>query len=135
MKSILFILLSIISFSSVSQTLTPKTNTIVIGSNFTEDERIKYSGIEMVNSHKLYSKGIKVSVVGVGLGAIGVTMISKSQSYGGVNYTKHDVGVAATIAGSVISIIGVAHVIESQKHIRNAGLILSGNGVGIVVKL
>jgi hypothetical protein len=50
------------------------------------------------------------------------------------NFAK-DFGGAFLVIGGITSLIGTIIVIEAPCHIKNAGLILSGNGVGLTIKI
>jgi hypothetical protein len=155
MKNLLLtILVSLVSFVSFSQ----ETQNITVGKDLTLDEKDRLAGIEMQNYSKEFYSGIKMIGFGQVLVWSGVYMITNStikveapsplipdncincvqeptQYVDGVNTTKKTVGTILSITGGIFSLIGTHHVIEAPIHIKNAGLILSGNGVGIVIKM
>jgi hypothetical protein len=155
MKTILFTLTLLVSFVSFSQQL---NQTFTIDANLTEEERSKYSGMELQLYTKQFNTGVKMIGVGQTLVWSGVYIMMNSsvqtqiqpppnpvecincvqepiQYITEVNYGKKTLGGMMTAVGGILSVMGTVHIIDAPKHIKNAGLILSGNGVGIVVKL
>jgi hypothetical protein len=155
MKTILFVLTLLVSFVSFSQQL---KQTFTIDTNLTEEEKLKYSGMELQSYAKQFNNGVKMIGVGQALVWSGVYIMMNSsvqtqiqpppnpvecincvqepiQYVTEVNYGKKTLGGVMTAVGGILSVIGTVHIIDAPKHIKNAGLILSGNGVGIVVKL
>ena len=155
MKTILFTLTLLVSFVSLSQQL---NQTFTIGANLTEEERSKYSGMELQLYTKQFNSGVKMIGVGQALVWSGVYVMMNSsvktpipsppnpegcvncvqeptQYVTEINYGKKTLGGIMTAVGGILSVMGTVHIIDAPKHIKNAGLILSGNGVGIVIKM
>lgn len=158
MKYFLFTLIFLLPLITFSQYMDTIQKTIIVGEYLTETEQMKYSGMELQAYSKEFYSGIKM----IGLGQVliwsGVYVIAnstkqipiapilnpegcvncpqESMSYiTGVDQEKKALGIGLTAVGGILTIIGTHHVIEAPIHIKNAGLILSGNGVGIVIKM
>ena len=80
------------------------------------------------NELRLYTKhfyiGTSLSLVGGTIGLISTRMISDG----------YDAS-SGLVIGGIISLIGVGFIIEAPIHIRNAGIILNQNGVGLKVPI
>ena len=87
----------------------------------TPELRIYYSGLEMKTFSRHHYRGMGLVLGGTAFILATDLVLDKP---GGV-----------ALIGGVVSIIGAVLVLEAPTHIRDAGLILSGNGVGITVKI
>jgi hypothetical protein len=134
MKTFMLILFTLITFVSLSQDTITNNNLIesnvkkriVIGPNLTDGEKFKYSGLELMAYSKSYYSGLRLSVAGTLLLTMGVYEISSG---------RRSLGGGLTIVGGVLTAVGTRYILGSSLHIKNAGLILSGNGVGIEIKM
>ena len=66
---------------------------------------------------------------------LGVILIGTGSSLAIVSSVALDARKPMLIAGSLMSLIGTVLIIESHQHIKRAGLLLNGNGVGVKVKI
>jgi hypothetical protein len=124
-----------------------------VPSYISQDEKIELSGIEMRRYYKNYSNGMAMGIIGAGAITLGMNMINnstymKTTSYRpnpwsdiitttevSTNKSKLAMGKALTVVGGLSSLVGTILVIEAPCHIKNAGLILSGNGGGLIIKI
>ena len=100
--------------------------------NLTSEEKMKLAGMEMQKYYKNYNTGRILSLLGSGSAILGMNILAKSNKESG--YYKQDVGKMLTAVGSITALVGTIMLIEAPLHIKNAGLILSGGGVGLTVK-
>ena len=100
--------------------------------NLTNEEKMKLAGMEMQKYYKNYNTGRILSLLGSGSAILGMDILAKSNKESG--YYKQDVGKMLTAVGSITALVGTIMLIEAPLHIKNAGLILSGGGVGLTVK-
>jgi hypothetical protein len=125
----------------------------------TSDEQLKLSGLELQTYTKHHYAGLGLTIGGSGLGLLGVNLIANStyqvpvysptyfdintgQPYNyitgyktEINRSKRISGYTLSIIGGVASLIGTYYTLEAPIHIKRAGLILNGNGVGVKIKL
>ena len=118
-----------------------------------------YSGLELQTYAKHHYTGLGLTIGGSGLTLIGVGLISNSlkqapiysptyydvntgQSYSyitgyetQINQGQRVSGYMLSVIGGVMGLIGTYYTIEAPIHIKRAGLILNGNGVGVKIKL
>jgi hypothetical protein len=94
----------------------------------TPELRMYYSGFEMKTFARHHSRGMALLTVGTGL-------ILGGPVYSAVFDKGFDNAYNLVRIGGVMSIIGTILQFEASTHMRDAGLILSGNGVGITVKI
>ena len=87
----------------------------------TPELRMYYSGLEMKTFSRHHYRGMGLMLGGTALSLATVIVLDNPDNVAWV--------------GGVVSIIGAVLVLEAPTHIRDAGLILSGNGVGITVKI
>jgi hypothetical protein len=124
MKTFLLIIFSFITSVVVSQT-------IILKSDMSEQEIKHYTKLEL-DAYKLQQKrGYTILLSGAAIGGLGVII---KQPYD-INSGRYSTGVGLSILGSLVGVMGVANLISSQNHLRNAQFIMSGNGAGIVIKL
>ena len=126
---------------------------LTITDKLTDEQRMKLAGMEMQRYYKHHTTGMALSLGGSGLMVLGMYMTRNSTyvetttyrpnpwsdvvttSEVKTSYLKRDGGMFLTVVGGVTSLIGTIMVIEAPCHIKNAGLILSGNGVGLTIKI
>ena len=84
-----------------------------------------YSGLELQKYTKHHRLGTGFLVLGTGLSLLGLN-IDK-------NGTVSDLRGFTLFLGVASSVVGTCFIFEAPRHIKNAGLILSGNGVGIKI--
>jgi len=80
------------------------------------------AGKELVAFNKIHSTGVAIEFIGLGVGVIGAVTSSSNGSYG------------VPIVGGVIGIAGFLIELTAYKHIKNAGIILEGNGIAIPLR-
>jgi hypothetical protein len=101
-----------------------------------QDERMKLAGQELIQYEKDYSKALKFTAFSSGLAVCGTLVAYSSITEGsGVNKGQYGIGIGLFAVGSVMTLVGTTKIITSKNHIRNAGLILTGNGVGVQIRL
>jgi hypothetical protein len=129
-----------------------RANNFLIVDSLVKDKSY-YSGLELQTYAKHHYTGLGLTIGGSGLTLLGVNLIANSTRqvpiyyiYNGVNYgisgyeteviqSKRTSGYALSIIGGIASLIGTYYIIEAPIHIKRAGLILSGNSVGLKIKL
>jgi hypothetical protein len=129
-----------------------RTNNFLSVDSLVKDKSY-YSGLELQTYAKHHYTGLGLTIGGSGLTLLGVNLIANSTRqvpiyyiYNGVNYgisgyeteviqSKRTSGYALSIIGGIASLIGTYYIIEAPIHIKRAGLILSGNSVGLKIKL
>jgi hypothetical protein len=94
----------------------------------TPELRMYYSGLEMKTFAKHHSRGMALLTIGAGL-------IIGGPVYNAINDGDFNNAYNLVRIGGLMSIIGTVLEFEASTHMRDAGLILSGNGVGIRVKI
>jgi hypothetical protein len=147
-----------ISIGLVSLTTYAQKETYVLKqTDFRNEERKSYySGLELQTYAKHHYTGLGLTISGSILIVSGILIIQNNNNNSNVigssivynqNTNSYDttyfygnspnkgLGIGMTIVGGVLSLIGTYYTIEAPIHIRNAGLILSGNGIGIRIKL
>jgi hypothetical protein len=117
-------LLSITAFSQSANKNIEQSKTMVIAGPYTDSDMMKYSGLELATYTRHHNTGVRFIAAGCAFSLLGATVLADP----GPN-------VAFTAVGCIVSTIGIIYTLEAPKHIKNAGLILSGNGVGIKIKL
>lgn len=88
-----------------------------------------YCGLELKRYAKHRRLGMGFSVLGGGLGFLGTNIKANGSSSQDVQ-----LGNMVLFLGVSSALVGTYFVIEAPSHIKNAGLILSGNGVGVKVR-
>ena len=109
-----------------------KKQNYTVSPNLTNEEKMKLAGMEMQKYYKNHNTGMILSLLGSGSAILGMDILAKSNKESG--YYKQDVGKMLTAVGSITALVGTIMLIEAPLHIKNAGLILSGGGVGLTVK-
>jgi len=94
----------------------------------TPELRMYYSGLEMKTFARHHTRGMALLTIGAGL-------ILGGPVYSAVYDKGFDNAYNLVAIGGVMSIIGTILEFEASTHMRDAGLILSGSGVGITVKI
>lgn len=87
----------------------------------TPELKMYYSGLEMKTFSRHHYRGMGLILGGSAFSLATVLVLDNPDDVAWI--------------GGVVSIIGAVLVLEAPTHIRDAGLILSGNGVGITVKI
>jgi hypothetical protein len=103
-----------------------------VSPDLTNEEKMKLAGMEMQKYYKNHNTGMILSLLGSGSSILGMNILAKSNKESG--YYKQDVGKMLTAVGGITALVGTIMIIEAPLHIKNAGLILSGGGVGLTVK-
>jgi hypothetical protein len=114
-----------------------KETYILLEHNLKDVERRTYwSGVELQTYIKHKNLGLGFSLGGSALLYSGVSL-SLSRNIPGSSYYRGDKGPAVIVTGmgAVLSLVGMYYAFEAPVHIRRAALILSGNGVGIQIRL
>jgi hypothetical protein len=92
------------------------------------DDRMKYSGMELVTYTKHHNTGLLLMVGGSLTSTAGIMIRNNGEEY------QKPSSSLLIVSGSIISLIGLGFILEAPIHIKNAGLILRGKGAGIVIK-
>jgi hypothetical protein len=85
-----------------------------------------HAGWELMQFSKIHTIGATCEIAGVGLALLSTATIKN-----GV-VARNTAAIAS--AGAIVSFVGYIIEATSYKHIRRAGLILSGNGVGVPIR-
>lgn len=91
-----------------------------------------YSGLELQKYTKHHRIGLGLGIFGLGLGALGTNI--KANSINATSGTGGNDGKMVLFLGVATAIVGTCFIIEAPNHIKNAGLILSGNGIGVKIQ-
>jgi hypothetical protein len=98
---------------------------LLIGlTSFSQEQKkdsVRYTSVgnELIQFEKQYSTGIGLSTIGLGVVFVGSTQQQKS----------------LVVIGGITCLIGTFITIQSHSHIRNAGILLNENGIGVKIKL
>jgi hypothetical protein len=103
----------------------------IVTSNLTDEEKMKLAGIEMQKYYKNHNTGIILSLLGSGSLILGKNLIKKNSKESPYYRSQ---GIMFSVVGGISALAGTIMLIEAPLHIKNAGLILSGGGVGLTVK-
>jgi len=103
----------------------------IVPSRLTDEEKMKLAGMEMQKYYKNHNTGIILSLLGTGSSILGRNLISKNSKESPYYRSQ---GIMFNIVGGISALAGTIMLIEAPLHIKNAGLILSGGGVGLTVK-
>ena len=93
---------------------------------------MKLAGMEMQKYYKNHNTGMILSLLGSGSSILGMNLIAKSSKES--PYYRGQ-GIMFTVVGGISALAGTIMLIEAPLHIKNAGLILSGGGVGLTIKI
>lgn len=113
-------------FIPVAKRKTTEKSIILTKTELNSNEKIHYySGLEL-------QKYTKHNRIGLGL-TIGGGFLSYFGSNLNANNPSQKSGRVFMFLGGATAIVGTCFLLEAPKHIKNAGLILSGNGVGVKI--
>jgi hypothetical protein len=151
-KLIMSISIGLISLSTYAQ---KETYVFKQTDSKNEERKSYYSGLELQTYTKHHYTGLGLAMGGSVLMVSGISIANNNKTpkvigssivynqntnsydttyfYGGS--ANKGLGIGMAIVGGVLSLVGTYYTIEAPIHVRNAGLILSGNGVGIRIKL
>ena len=105
-----------------------KNSIILTEQNLALQKNINYySGLELQKYTKRHRLGIGFVALGSGLSLLS----SNIKINGGAGQVEN--GNIVLFLGASSALIGTYFILEAPRHIKNAGLILSGNGVGIKI--
>jgi len=111
-----------------------------------------YSGLELQTYARHHYAGVGLSIGGSVMTLMGINLLATSTKQvpiyymdNGISYivgydteiiqSKRTSGSALSIIGGIVTLIGTYYTLEAPIHIKRAGLILSGNSVGLKIKL
>jgi hypothetical protein len=111
-----------------------------------------YSGLELQTYARHHYAGVGLSIGGSVMTLMGLNLLATSTKQvpiyyvdNGISYivgydteiiqSKRTSGSALSIIGGIVTLIGTYYTLEAPIHIKRAGLILSGNSVGLKIKL
>ena len=109
-----------------------KKQNYTVSPNLTNEEKMKLAGMEMQKYYKNHNTGMILSLLGSGSSILGMNLIAKSSKES--PYYRGQ-GIMFTVVGGISALAGTIMLIEAPLHIKNAGLILSGGGVGLTIKI
>ena len=111
MKRILLLITLMLSGFTMSQSISQK-DTLSQTINLTP-------GDELIKFEKQYNLGFSISMLGTGLSLMG----------------SHQNDNRLIVGGGVVAILGYFVLAQSHIHIKNAGLLMNQNGIGISIPL
>lgn len=129
-KLIITIIITLITLNTFSQNvdqfLTEKTLVLHDENINLLAKKMNLAGQELIKFHKNYSCGIAINLGSLPIFAIGAFAMAEYEQ----EYAK-----GAFITGGLMVLAGTCQIIISHKHLKKAGFVLSGNSLGVNVKL